>query len=300
VKQQASHNAQMEIPIAAPSVLDTFSEYLRLISEDRKSLLGLGIISAFVLIGIFAPYIAPYDPKQTSTLVNTPPSWQHLLGTTYLGEDVLSQVMWGSRISLIIGTAAATSATMIGTVIGLIAGFSARRAVDASCMRFTDIFLIIPALPLMIIFAAFFGPTMYNIIFVIGITSWPSIARVIRSQVLGIKERTFVKAARVTGVSDVKIMFSIILPNVAPMILANGILAITTAIVAEAGLDFLGLGAPDIVSWGTMLYWAQSFGFFYGAWWWLLAPGFCIALLGFGFVLFGFALEKIANPRLRR
>jgi ABC-type dipeptide/oligopeptide/nickel transport system permease subunit len=267
--------------------------------EDRKSALGFGVIVAFVIMALFAPYIAPYDPKGTSPLVNTPPSWQHLLGTTYLGEDVLSQVIWGSRISLLIGTAAAASATMIGATVGLIAGYSSKRSVDGSLMRFTDVFLIIPTLPLMIIFAAFLGPTIYNIIFVISITSWPSIARVVRSQVLAIKQRTFVKAARVAGLSESKIMTSVILPNVGPLILANATLAITSSIVAEAGLDFLGLGAPDVVSWGTMLYWAQSFGFFYGAWWWFLAPGISIALLGFGFALMGFTLEKMANPRLR-
>jgi peptide/nickel transport system permease protein len=216
-----------------------------------------------------------------------------------MGVDILSEVIWGTRVSLIIGLSAAAFATGIGSVVGITAGYKGG-SIDEGLMRFSDVSLSIPALALMILFVVYLTPSLYSILFAISITTWPPIARSVRSQVLSLKERPFVDAARMSGMGDAKIMATVILPNVLALIAANGILQVTSSIVAEAALDFIGIGVLSLVSWGTMLYWAEQFAFFHGAWWWIVAPGVAIALLGLGFVFVGFSLEEIGNPRIRQ
>ena len=257
------------------------------------------ILGAFVFMAVFAPWLTPYKPQVASGPPYSPPSLQHWMGTDDLGYDVMSQVIYGARISLTVGFTVALAATFIGSLIGLLSGFY-RGVVDEALMRFTDVILVLPSLPLAIILAAYLGPSVITIIEVLTLTSWPLVARVVRSQTLSLRERPFVDAARVAGASNTRIMFRVIIPNLLSLIAANAVLAITGAVVGEAGLDFIGMGNPAIVSWGTMLYWSQNLGaVLRGAWWWILAPGLCIAFVGLGAVLISIGLENIFNPRLR-
>jgi peptide/nickel transport system permease protein len=272
-----------------------YEEVLR----DKKFLLGFGMMCFWIAIALAASILPIPDPTATDpTQAYLPPSLAHPVGTNNWGQDLLSQIVWGARISLLVGIVAAFSTTFIGTLVGLVAGYYGGW-LDEVLMRLTDTVLIIPALPLMITLAAYLGPSVWTVIFVIVIASWPLIARTIRSQVLSLKERPYVDAARATGMSSLQILYAVIFPNVLPLVVANGVLAVSGSIVAEAGLDFIGLGDPNLISWGTMLFWAQRLAFFYGAWWWFLIPGLVVALLGSAFVFMGFAVEVRANPRLR-
>jgi len=273
-------------------------EILRKIRKEKRAIVGLGIIGGFALIAIFAPFLTPYKPDQPVGLPYTPPNSKNWLGTDNLGQDVMSQIIFGSRISLLVGLVVALAATFVGTLVGVLSGYY-RGVTDEGLMRFTDVMLVLPQLPLMIILAAYLGPSINSIIIVLTLTSWPLVARLIRSQTLSLRERPFTDASRVIGSSNSRIIFHVIIPNILTLIAANVVLMITTAVVGEAGLDFLGLGNPSVVSWGTMLYWAQAYALFNGAWWWVLAPGICIALLGLGAVLVSLSIENVFNPRLR-
>ena len=261
-------------------------------------MVGLGIIGVFAILAIFAPVFTPYKPDHPVAAPYSPPNFKNWLGTDNLGQDVMSQIIYGARISLLVGLVVALAATFIGTLVGVLSGYY-RGATDQSLMRFTDVMLVLPQLPLMIILAAYLGPSVESIIIVLTLTSWPLVARIIRSQTLSLRERPFTDASRVVGSSNSRIIFRVIAPNLLTLIAANVVLMITTAVVGEAGLDFLGLGNPSVVSWGTMLYWAQAYALFNGAWWWVLAPGLCIALLGLGAVLVSLSIENVFNPRLR-
>lgn len=224
----------------------------------------------------------------------------HILGTDQLGRDVFSQLVIGVRITLIIGLVATLMTMVIGTLIGLVAGYYGGLA-DSLLMRFTDIFFVIPALVIMITLAAILPPSIYTLIFVIGIFSWPSTARIVRGQVLSIKERTYIERVRAVGGSDVYIMGRHVLPAVAPLIVANTVLVTAYAILSEVVLDFFGLGDPTMVSWGTMLYQAFGAGAMSGNLWWLVfPPGIMVILLLMGVSFVGYAMDEIANPRLRR
>jgi len=267
--------------------------------KDRRVLVGISILGFFTFIAIFAPFLTPYAPHQVSGPPYSPPSFQHWMGTDELGQDIMSQVIYGARISLTVGFSVALAATFIGSLVGLVSGFY-RGAVDETLMRLTDVVLILPSLPLAVILAAYLGPSVQTIIEVLTITGWPLVARVVRSQTLSLRERPFVDAERVIGAGNGRIMFRVIIPNLLSLIAANAVLAITGAVVGEAGLDFIGLGNPSVVSWGTMLYWSQNLNaILRGAWWWILAPGLCIALVGLGAVLISIGIENIFNPRLR-
>jgi peptide/nickel transport system permease protein len=267
--------------------------------KDRRVLVGMSILGFFTFMAIFAQWLAPYGPHQVSGIPWSPPSLQHPMGTDELGEDILSQVIYGSRISLTVGFSVAIVATLFGSVVGLMAGFY-RGVVDEGLMRFTDVILTLPSLPLAVILAAYLGPSVQTIIEVLAITGWPLVARIVRSQTLTLRERTFVDSERVIGAGNSRIMFRVIIPNLLSLIAANAVLAITAAVVGEAGLDFIGLGDPSVVSWGTMLYWSQNLNaVLRGAWWWILAPGLCIAFVGLGAVLISIGIENIFNPRLR-
>jgi peptide/nickel transport system permease protein len=271
----------------------------KLILHGTKAKIGIGLILGFLTVALMASFIAPYSPVHPTGTSYEAPSSSHLLGTDYQGVDVSSEIIWGTRISLLIGIAAAAFASVMGSTVGVMAGFKGGW-VDESLMRLSDVALAIPSLVLMILFVVYLTPSIASILLAISITTWPPIARSVRSQVLSIRERPFVDAARMTGMSDSRIMLTVIVPNVLALIVANGVLQVTYSIVAEAALDFIGVGLPSLVSWGTMLYWAEQFAFFHNAWWWITAPGVCIALLGLGFVLVGFSIEEIANPRIRQ
>jgi len=288
-------------------------QVLKILSRNAMGMIGLAILAFFILMGFigpllnwwFFPLVDPNDVLGSDpTQILKPPSWEHLLGTDERGIDVLSDLVYGARTSLIIGFAAALITMVVGTVMGLAAGYFGRAA-DEVLMRTTDMFLALPWIPLAVILASVLPPegrpTLWKIILVIGITSWPMTARIVRSQVLSLKERGFIERAIAIGGGSGHILRRHIMPNVFPLIFANMILAISIAILSEAFLAYFGLGNPATVTWGLMLYKAQFFGGFASrAWWYFVPPGLSIALVVLGFSLLSYALDDILNPRLRR
>lgn len=280
---------------------------LTLPASKRRTRLGpvgwIGVILLILLSGsaLLAPWLAPYDPSETTGEPFDPPSRAHWLGTNDIGQDILSELIYGTRISLTIGFLAAAVAVGLGTVVGVVAGYFGRWT-DALLMRAVDIVLVIPFLPLMILLAAYLGPNLWNLILVIGVLVWARPARVIRAQVLSVKALDYVESARVIGAPSARILARYILPAILPLSLAQFILAASNTILIEASLSFLGLGDPTTKSWGSVLYYAQvRNAFLSGAWtWWVLPPGLLITAAVLGFAFTGFALEEILNPRLRR
>lgn len=269
--------------------------------ENTMGIAGLVILLFFALMALVGPHMVTYTGEiEGAEMVLQPPSAAHWLGTDDLGRDVFAGVVVGSRISLLVGLAATVISMVIGAIIGIAAGYYGK-TVDTILMRFTDIFLVIPWLPLMLVMAALLGPSLGNIIFVIGITGWAGTARIIRSQTLSIKERPYVERARAIGSGDLHIMVHHILPNVFPLIFANTILVAAVAILSETTLSFLGMGDPTRMSWGMMLHFAFEMGAVsFGAWWWLIPPGVCVVLVVLGFTFIGYALDEVLNPKLRR
>jgi len=222
-----------------------------------------------------------------------------ILGSTDKGGDAWSQLVYGSRVSLTIGIVATGLATAVGVIVGLVAGYFGGK-IDETLMRFVDFLLVIPSLPLMMVLAAFLGPTVENIIVVIAILGWTGTSRLIRSQVMAEKNKAYVESARAIGASDTYIIFRHVLPNVTPILFANITLGVVGAILAESGLAFLGLTDPSVPSWGRMLADAQSTGgFSAGAWWVVVFPGMMITILSLAFTFVGHTLDQVLNPRLR-
>lgn len=273
---------------------------LGLVRASVMGVLGIFILSVFFGIAIFFPLFVEFNPSDFSTDRFAPPSGEHWLGTDEVGRDVFAELMYGSRVSLLVGITASAISVVIGGVIGVLAGYFGR-SVEEGLMRFTDIFLVIPQLPFMLLIAALAGPKLINIILVIGLLSWPSTSRLVRSLVISIKERTFIERARAIGAGDFHIINRHVLPNVIPLMFANTILIIAVAILTESTLAFLGLGDPLVISWGSMLHYAfTSLAMSNGAWWYFVPPGVCIALVVLGFTFFGYAMDEILNPKLRK
>lgn len=273
--------------------------------RNKAGMLGLTVLVFFLVMAVFAPLLATHrDPNSTdwwdSDNRYLPPSRDFLFGTDWFGKDIYSLTVYGARASLIVGFAASVISIFLGTAIGLLAGYLGKFS-DEILMRFTDFFLVIPWFPLMIVVAMLMGKSFTNVIIVIGITSWPSTARIVRAQVLSVKEKTFIERARAIGSNSGHIIYKHILPNVFPLIFANTILLIANSIFSESFLDFFGLGDTSVVSWGTMLEVAYEYHAFSSyAWWNILAPGACIVILIMSFYLIGDALDEIMNPKLRR
>ena len=275
--------------------------YLRGSSTTVIGGIGLLIVLTLILVAIFAPFLAPYDPTDRVGPPFARPSAEHPLGTNDIGQDLLSELIYGTRVSLTVGLVAATVALLIGTTVGILAGFYPRR-LGSVLMRFVDIVLILPFLPLLIILAAYLGRSLMNTVLVIGILIWAGSARVIRSQVLSLTGRDYVVAARAMGASDLHIIWKHILPLTLLLAIGEFVQATAGAILLEASLSYLGLGDPLQKSWGAILYWAQVRGaFLTPAWqWWVLPPGLLIMAAALGFAMLGFALEQRVNPRLRQ
>jgi peptide/nickel transport system permease protein len=266
--------------------------------ERPSAILGFFIVAFFVVMAIIGPTIAPYSPVRRSGPIYAPPSTEHWLGTDDSGVDVLSEMLYGGRTSLIVGFAAALVAMIIGGGIGLLAGY-AGGGTDVVLMRITDYFLVIPDLVLMIVVATVFGPSLLHVILVIGLLLWTSTARIVRAQVKSVRERVYVRRARSLGSRHRRIVFQHILPQVAPLLIATTVLTIAYAIFDESALAFLGVGVPG-VSWGTMLEHAfDRTAMTQGAWWAFVPPGLAIALVVVGCYLMGQAIEDALNPRLR-
>ena len=265
-----------------------------------KIRLGLSIIGFFVLLAIFGPLLVHQDPQAFSADVLSPPSAAHWLGTTQTGQDIFAQVVVGTRITLLVGFAVGALSTLLSVIIGLTAGYFGG-VVDEALSLLINIFLVIPALPLTIVLAGYIpvrGPAPVAI--VISLTGWAWGARVLRAQTLSVRQREFVEAARASGESTFRLIFAEILPNELAIVASGFIFTVIYAIFAEIGLEFLGLSDVTVTSWGNILFWAtNNQALLLGAWWWIVPPGLCIALLGAGLAFLNFGIDEITNPRLR-
>ncbi len=266
-------------------------------------IIGMVMLVSVFFVAIFAPLISPADPyaiiTATTEDVLAPPSPGHLLGQDDTGRDVLSSVFYGARISLLVGFAASFIGIVLGATVGMIAGYAGGR-VDTVLMRIVDGILVIPSLPLMLVIIAVAGRGITNIILVIGLLSWTYMARVVRAQVLSVKERQFILRARAIGVGHIGIMVNHILPQALPVIFAEATLDISYAILSEATLSFLGLGDPTLISWGSMLNRAFLRGAVTrGAWWYLVPPGLALAWVTLGLTLVSNTIQEVVNPRLK-
>ena len=271
----------------------------RAMTMNKKVAAGCAIVGFFILVGFFGPFFTPYNPNATSHLFIAPPSAAHWLGTTVVGEDIFSQLIYGTRTSVFWGLATALVVTVLSVLVGLVGGYLSGLT-DDSLTLVTNVSLVLPALPLAIVLAAYFPRGPLTISMVIVITSWAWQARVLRSQTLSLRSREFVIASRVGGENAWRIIFCEIFPNEISLVVAGFVSTTIFIILAWAALEFLGLGDGTIPSWGGMLYWAQQAGALGGGlWWWFVPPGACIAFLGAGLSLINFGIDEIADPRLR-
>lgn len=282
----------------------TRSSLIRAIVTDRLAVIGVIVVLIFVLLAVLAPVIAPYDPNtiiqdpETGlTLRYQPPSLRFLFGTNNLARDIFSQVVYGSQVALVVGFLSALSVTIVGANVGLLAGYFGGRA-DDFLMRLVDISYSIPFEPFAILLVGLMGPSILNLVLAMTLIMWRAPARVVRAQVLSISQRPYIKAARVAGASDLRILYFHIAPNILPVMLLYVPVTVGWAIIAEASLSFLGFGAPQVVSWGGILQTAFTSGAMRQAWWWMLAPGMAIVLVVISIFFITRALEPLANPNL--
>ncbi len=274
--------------------------------RDRYALTGLVIYAVFLVVALAAPVVAPYNPHDLIYLpdgdvaANAAPSAAHWLGTTNLGRDVFSQLLYGSRAALAVGFVAAFGVVVLGTLVGLLAGYYGGW-VDTLLMRLADVAFGIPFLPMAIVLVAFLGPSIWNTVLVMTLLLWRDTGRVIRSQVLSLRTRSYVEAAQVLGASHLRTMFVHIAPNVLPLSFLYGSLAIGWAILTEASISFLGFGDPNVISWGFMLQDAyNSQALTRQAFSWFVPPGICIMLAVMAGFFIGRGYEELLFPRLRR
>jgi len=278
-----------------------FLRFVDTFKGNKMGVLGFYIIVFFLLVALFGPLVYDYDPQSFGMggLIE-PPTKGFPLGTDDMGRDILGALIYGAKVSLMIGVFATLISVGIGTFIGVVSGFAGGKT-DSILMRFTDGFMVLPKLPLIMILAAFLGSSTRNIIIVLGLTSWTGTARLVRSQTLSIKERPFIERAISVGAGRGYIMIKHILPNVFPLVFSNTILVTATAILTETTLSFLGLGNPMIPSWGQILRGAFTSGAVsLGAWWFYLPAGLCVIFLVLGFTFLGYSFDEILNPKLRR
>lgn len=285
--------------IPAPRLRRPLATVWRIVRRQPRAAIGVLIIIFFVAVAVTAPWLAPYSIDEKVGPVYAPPSSEHPLGLDDAGIDMLSLMMWGARVSLVVGFAAALVAMLIGGTIGLVSGYFGGRT-DTVLMRMTDYFLVIPDIPLMLVAAAIWGRSLSNIIIIIGVIYWTTTARLIRSQVISLRERVYVKRAEAVGAGHGRILFRHILPQVIPLIIANTVLTVAIAIFAETAIAFLGLGDPTLTSWGKLIENAFSHNAItVDAWWAIVPPGVAVALVILGCTMLGQAIEDTLNPRLR-
>jgi len=287
-------------------LVQTLGVILGVFKQDRMALAGGLIYVVFIIVALFAPLIAPYGELEVVQddvgiwLANEKPGPEFILGTTNLGRDIFSQLIFGSRAALLVGFTAALAVAILGTLVGLTAGYFGGW-VEAVLMRLTDIAFGVPFLPLIIVLVAFLRPSIWNVVLAMAGLLWRDTGRVIRAQVLIVKEKAFVRAARVSGASDLRIMFLYIAPSILPLTFLYGSMAIGWAILTEASVSFLGFGDPNTVSWGYMLQDAfVSQAMSRGAFYWIIPPGICIMLSVMAGFFIGRGFEEVLFPHLRR
>lgn len=278
-------------------------QFLRTVSATPTGRIALGVCVACALLALFAPWIAPFDPDQKhydaagKLLRISDPTFKHWLGTTSLGRDVLSQMIWGARPAMLVGLIVAVGSAVIGANIGLLAGYYGGRF-DNLLMRFTDIVMGVPFLPFVIVVLSISGKSLTSLILAMTLIMWRASARIVRAQVMSIKQMPFVAAARITGASDLAILYREIAPNIVPLALVNMAFALAWAITTEASIGFLGFGDPNVISWGSIIYDAFASQAMYRAPWWVAPPGIAIMVLVSSVYLVGREYERVVNPRL--
>lgn len=264
--------------------------------SNPLALMGFIIIASILVLAVFAPLIAPYDPDSIDVkAILLPPSSQHLMGTDGLGRDVFSRMLFGARISLLVGIVAVGIATLIGVVLGAISGYY-RGWVDVFIMRLVDVMLSIPTFFLILAVIAFLTPSIWNIMIVIGLTSWMGVTRLVRAEFLSLRGREFVLASQTLGAKDGRLIFTHLLPNSLTPVIVSSVLGVASAVLIESGLSFLGLGvqAPQ-ASWGNILTDGKEYIQF--AWWLSLFPGLAILITVLGYNLLGEGLRDVFDPR---
>lgn len=275
------------------SVWKLFSAVLR----TGPSRLGAILVVGLLLFVVFASFFNPYPPKAITGPPNSPPSLSHPFGTDYVGADILSQLAWGSYPSLFVAFSAAIIASLIGFFMGLLSGYYQR--LGSLLSTITDVVLTLPVIIVLLIVGSLFTATDLVLIVSLSILLWAPSARGIRAQAWSLKNRPYVDAAKTSGMSDWQVVTRTLAPKVAPIAMAYFVLNVALSTVIVTALEFLGLGNPAVVSWGSMLYFAQAYGLYLGDWWWVLAPGLAITIFAVGFALIGFSIEEVMNPRLK-
>ncbi len=275
--------------------------------ENPIGKIGIILLAMFALMALLSfipPKLDPMynpmtgvDPEIQST---SGPSLRHWLGTDFMGRDILSQLLAGARVAFMVGISAAFMSIFLGTAIGMIAGYMGG-ITDVLLMRFADMIMVLPTLLVVLILSSLFGQlNIWIIVLIIALFRWPGVSRVIRAQTLSLKQRPFIDAARVAGASHLRIIFRHIMPNVLPLSFLYMTFRVTSAIIIEAALAFLGFGDPGTVSWGMMLQWVWKTGHMFNAPYWLIPPGMCISLITLSFYMIGRAMDEVLDPRLRR
>jgi peptide/nickel transport system permease protein len=269
----------------------------------RVGLILLAIFAIMAALSVAPPLIDPmYHPMtgvDPEVMHSSPPSWRHWLGTDFMGRDILSQLLAGTRVAFMVGVSAAFMSIVLGVSVGMVSGYLGGWT-DIILMRLSEIIMVMPTLLVVLMLAALFGKLgIWTIVLMIAFFRWPGVARVIRAQTLSLKGRPFIDAARVAGASHARIVFRHIMPNVLPLAFLYMTFRVTAAIIIEAALAFLGFGDPGTVSWGMMLQWVWKTGHMFQAPWWLLPPGLCISLLTLSFYMLGRAMDEVLDPRLR-
>ena len=290
---------QPDAPLDAPVTRRPSGLLVQILRERRAAAVGAAILAAAIVVAVAAPLLAPYGLHERVGDVFEPPSSRHWLGLDDGGVDMVTLLIWGLRISLVVGFAATLVSMLLGGAVGVLAGYFGG-ATDSALMRVTDYFIVIPDVPLMIVIAAIWGPSLFHIIVVIGVLLWAGTARIVRAQVKSVRERVYVKRARALGAGHARTLLRHVLPQVAPLLVANTVLTVAVAIFDETFLSFLGLGDPSSVSLGKIIESAfERSAISAGAWWAIVPPGVEVALLVLACSLLGQAMEDALNPRLK-
>lgn len=271
---------------------------LRFILAGRSAKIGIGLVAAVLVFVLIASLATPYSPDAIVGDPNSPPTLAHLFGTDYIGHDLLSQVAWGAFPSLFVSLYISILSTMVGFLAGIVSGYYER--MESVVGLLTDVTMSFPPLPLLITIGSIFSGDTTLIDISLIFVMWALVSRAVRSQTARAKKLAFVDAAKASGMPDRRIVSNVMMPLVLPIAVAYFVINLALALILITSLQFLGVGNPLLVNWGSILYWAELYGFSAGDWWWILFPGLLLSLTTIGFAFFGFSLEEFSNPRLRR